>query len=91
MHDLWMDTERLIDKNEFLKGFPKECEKLNLPAESYNINEAFHKAVNKWSIEPLLTASTMMILIYQQKWLAGGNRHIVVNTSFVKLQKRRTM
>ena len=64
MHDLWMDTGRLLDKNEFLKSFSIECEELNLPAESYNINEAFHKANNEWSIELMLTVSDWTIKFY---------------------------
>ena len=58
---IYEDVGKLIDKEQFQNSFYNHCAQLNLPAETYDLEEAFQKASNEWAIDIMLRVADHVI------------------------------
>lgn len=54
INDFWEPTGKLISKTEFYKYFERYCADLSLPAETYDLENAFQAANKEWRVELML-------------------------------------
>ena len=64
LHDLWDDMEDLMDKDKFSIDFVKKCTDVNLPAENFQLDDAFEKVNRKWKSELMLHVVDQIIKYY---------------------------
>ena len=59
LHHIWENVGDFIQQREFFNDFAMGCDKYGLPADLYNIDDAFNVANNEWKPELMERVSNL--------------------------------
>lgn len=84
--ELWSQLDNVIERDQFFVSFSMDCEQLNLPAEEYDMDAAFHKAQSEWAQELMVSTANYILKWNEDKHIttqvaSWQNGQICVDTS----------
>ena len=80
MPELWDKVGQCIDRTQFTATIISECQELDLPYNTYNLDEAFNKAQNEWADELIIATATYIL-----KWYVEVDEDLYLPDEVVEL------